>query len=148
MVPKRLRFFTTIKILKILQSRKIKIFKLSLRISRKSENIVKKSNLHFLQKWYSETLELFSPPNRTESNRTELNMASWDPNFFNISMFFRVRFDRTELCFIAFEWFYMIYLMHFNDFYEFGSIELIRLNSIRFGSIRFDSVRFDIPGKF
>jgi hypothetical protein len=48
---------------------------------------------------YSETLELFSPPepNRTEPNRTELNMASRDPNFINISMFFRVRFDRTEL---------------------------------------------------
>jgi hypothetical protein len=75
----------------------------------------------------------------------------------------------------------MMYLMHFNDFYEFGSIEpnskkhrniekirfgsieLIRTNSIefdsvrfgsvrfgsiRFGSVRFGSVRFDIPGKF
>ena len=54
----------------------------------------------------------------------------------------------------------MMYLMHLNDFYEFGSIEpnskkhrniekirfgsieLIRLNSIRFDSVRFDSVRF------
>jgi hypothetical protein len=43
-------------------------------------------------------LELFSP---TEPNRIDL--ASRDPNFFNISMFFRIRFDRTELCFIAFE---------------------------------------------
>ncbi len=94
-----------------------------------------------LLQWNSRT---FSP---TEPNRIELNMASLDPNFFNISMFFRVRSDRTKLCFIAFEWFYMMYL---NDFYEFGSkkhrniekirfgsIELIRLNSIldRFGSI-------------
>jgi hypothetical protein len=54
----------------------------------------------------------------------------------------------------------MMYLMHLNDFYEFGSIEpnskkhrniekirfgsieLIRLNSIRFDSVRFGSVRF------
>jgi hypothetical protein len=70
-------------------------------------------------------------------------MASRDPNFLNISMFFRVRFDRTELCFIAFESYYLIYLMHLNDFYEFGSIEQIRTNSVEF-----DSVRFDIPGMF
>jgi hypothetical protein len=37
--------------------------------------------------------------------RTELNMASRGPNFFNISIFFRVRFDPNELCFNAFEWF-------------------------------------------
>jgi hypothetical protein len=58
----------------------------------------------------------------------------------------------------------MMYLMHLNDFYEFGSIEpnskkhrniekirfgsieLIRLNSIRFDSVRFDrtnSIEFD-----
>jgi hypothetical protein len=55
----------------------------------------------------------------------------------------------------------MMYLMHLNDFYEFGSIEpnskkhrnieKIRFGSIeliRLNSIRFDSVRFDIPGKF
>ena len=108
--------------------------------------------------WNSRTFLAY----RTEPNRTELNMASRDPNFFNISMFFRVRFDRTELCFIAFEWFYMMYLMHLNDFYEFGSIEpnskkhrniekirfdsieIIRLNLIRFDSIFDDSIlRFD-----
>ncbi len=60
---------------------------------------------------YSETLELFSP--------TEQDL-SISRTFSNISMFFRVR---TELYFIAFEWFYMMYLMHLNDFYEFGSIE-------------------------
>jgi len=59
---------------------------------------------------------------RTELNRTELNIGSRDPNFFNISIFLWVRFDRTELCFNAFEWFYMMYLMHLNDFYA-GSIE-------------------------
>ena len=55
----------------------------------------------------------------------------------------------------------MMYLMHLNDFYEFGSIEpnskkhrniekirfgsieLIRTNSIEFDSVRFGSVRFD-----
>ena len=31
---------------------------------------------------------------------------------------------------------------------RFGSIELIRFNSIRFDSVRFGSVQFDIPGKF
>jgi hypothetical protein len=85
---------------------------------------------------------------RTEPNRTELNMASRDPNFFNISMFFRVRFDRTKLCFIAFEWFYMMYLMHLNDFYEFDSIKPNskkhrNIKKIRFGSIeliRFGSI--------
>ena len=74
-------------------------------------------------------------------------------NFFNILVLFRVRFNRTELCFIAFEWFYM--MTHLNDFYELGSIEpnreilkkfdsvrsnkfeLIRLNSIWFGSVRY-----------
>ncbi len=106
-----------------------------------------------LLQWNSRTILAY----RTEPNWTELNMASLDPNFFNISMFFRVRSDRTELCFIAFEWFYMMYLMHLNDFYEFGSIEpkskkyrnsekirsgsieLIQLNSIRSDSVRFGS---------
>ena len=56
-------------------------------------------NLLNLMLYYSETLKLFSltEKNRIESNQTELNMGSRNPNFFNILMFFRVRFDRTEL---------------------------------------------------
>jgi hypothetical protein len=87
--------------------------------------------------------------------RTELNMASRDPNFFNISMFFQVRFDRTELCFIAFESFYMMYLIHLNDFYElrlfvrFDRTELEKTSkywkkSIRFGSIFQESSRVSL----
>jgi len=85
---------------------------------------------------YSETLELFSA---TESNRIKDGFAG--------SELFKYWFDRTELCFIAFEWFYMMYLMHLNDLYEFGSIEP---NSKKHTNIEkyFDSVRFDIPGKF
>jgi len=106
-----------------------------------------------IQILYSETLELFS---LTEPNRIELNMGSESPEFFNISIFLWVRFDRTDLCFNAFEWSYMMYLMHLNDFYEFDRIELIKIskywkNSIRFASIeliRLNSIRFDILGKF
>jgi hypothetical protein len=83
-------------------------------------------------------------------------MGSRSPNFFNISIFLWVLFDRTELCFNAFEWFYMIYLVHLNDFYEFGSIEPNskknrNIEKIPFASIeliRLNSIRFDIPGKF
>jgi len=89
---------------------------------------------------YSETLELFS--------LTEPNRIGWNPNIFNISMFIRVRFDRTELCIIAFEWFYMVYLMFLNDFRKhrniekirFGSIEQIQTNSVEFDSVRFSSI--------
>jgi hypothetical protein len=55
----------------------------------------------------------------------------------------------------------MVYLMHLNDFYVFGSIEpnskkyrnieKIRFDSIeliRTNSVEFDSIRFDIPEKF
>ena len=81
-------------------------------------------------------------------------MSSQDPNFFDISMFLYIRFDRTELCFIAFEWLCMVYLMHFNVFYEFGSIEsnsknieiLKKFDSVgsnKFKLIRLNSIRFD-----
>jgi hypothetical protein len=75
----------------------------NIKIHKKNENLIEFNSVQFGNErfyTYSETLELFSP---TGSNRTELNMASRDPNFFNILMFFRVRFDHTELCFIAFE---------------------------------------------
>jgi len=55
---------------------------------------------------------------------------------------------RTFLIFRCnlFEWLYMVYLMHLNDFYGFGSIELKskkkrNIEKIRFGWIQFDSVR-------
>ncbi len=79
---------------------------------------------------YSETLEL------SWNNR----ISSIEPNrIFSIFRCF-FEFDRTELCFIAFEWFYMMYLMHLNYFYEFGSIEPNskkhrNIEKIRFGSI-------------
>ncbi len=46
-------------------------------------------------------------------NRTEFKMSSRNPNVFNSSMLFRVKFDRTELRTV---------LLHLNHFYEFGSI--------------------------
>jgi hypothetical protein len=48
-----------------------------------------------------------------------------------------VRFDRTELCFIAFESFNM---MHLSDFYELEKTSKYWKNSIRFDWIRFSSI--------
>jgi hypothetical protein len=53
--------------------------------------------------------------NQTEPNEIELNMASWDPNFFNISTFFRVRFDQALVLYFI-ELNLMLYLMHSNEF--------------------------------
>ncbi len=91
---------------------------------------------------YSEKILQWNSSSRL-LNRTELNMGWRDPNFFNISMFFRVWFDQT--CLIGFEWFYMMHLMHLYYFYEFGSIEL---NSKKKSKYWKNSIRFGIPGKF
>ncbi len=92
------------------------ILNFNLTIRRYKEELKKKD---LATQIYSETLELFSP---TEPNRIELNMASRDPKFFNISMFFRVRLDRTVLT---------------------SNIEILkkfRLREPMFNSIRFGSV--------
>jgi hypothetical protein len=67
-------------------------------------------------------------------------MGSRKPNFFDILM---------SLCFIAFECFYMMYLMHFNDLYGFDSIEPNskkhrNIEKIRFGSrvLEFHCIHF------
>ncbi len=125
-------------------------------------------NLKKLGFWYgfeiqnlnSETLELLSP---TEPNRIKHGFKGSE--LFQYFDVFRVLFDRTELCFKTFEWFYSIWCiwMIFSsisieilkkfDSVRSNKFELIQLNSIRFysvrfGSIQFDSVWFDIPGKF
>jgi len=64
-----------------------------------------------------------------------------NPKSFNISMFFRVRFDRTELCFIAFEcfnlWIYkdgtsskQIFFFFFHSFYLMRSYNVTFLKDI------------------
>jgi hypothetical protein len=91
---------------------------------------------------YSETLELFSI---TEPNRIKHEFAESE-----LFQYFDVFMSSVRSIFIGFECFYMVYLMHLNDFYEFdsiepnskkhqsieiirfGSIELIRLNSVRY----------------
>jgi len=82
----------------------------------------------------------------TESNRTELNMASRDPNFFNISMFFRVRtlfyciWMILHDVFDAFEW---LLLVRFDRTELEKKIEILKkFDSVRFSSIQFDSVRY------
>ena len=81
--------------------------------------------------WYIE-------PNRTESNRIEFNWT--ESNFFNISMFFWVRFDRIELIEIiqihqihhvkAFKWFILLHLKYWKNSDPTNSY------LIRFGSVR------------
>ncbi len=122
----------------------------SLEFSKNSQQTVPNSTVLFLENChFSNTVQWNY--GTFLAYRTELNMASWGPNFFNISMFYRVRLDRTELCFIAFEWFYLMYLMHLNDFiWCIWCIWMIFMSSIRSNRTRknieilkkFDSIRF------
>jgi len=49
----------------------------------------------------------------TNFRYSETRLSPRNPKFFNISMFYRVRFDQTELYFIPFECSNMMYLNNF-----------------------------------
>ena len=74
--------------------------------------------------FYSENLEFFS---FLKPNRTKLNMILRNPKFFNISMFFRVRF----LVFFAFKWsicyIWMILMSSVRSNKKYRNIEKVRL---------------------
>ncbi len=92
----------------------------------------------------------FSKRQTVKLSRTELNMGSRSPNFFNISIFLWVRFDRTKLCFNAFEWFtwwiqwiWMIFISSVRSNRTRKNIEILKkFDSLRLNSVRFDSVRY------
>ncbi len=89
------------------------------------------------------TVKLYSfsrLPNRIESNRIKHGFAE-----FKLFQYFDI-FMSSELCFNAFEWFYMMNSMHLNDWNEWMNEKRRNIEKIRLNSILFYSVRFDIPG--
>ena len=97
---------------------KLKNYMLGIRVNSKLQYIYKKFWISGTLQWIFRTFLA----TRTVSNKTRKSSTVPYTILHFFLMFFRIRFDRTELCLFAFKWFNMIQLVHFNSFYEFGSI--------------------------